>query len=64
MTPSAFEVGDRVEKRRGYKYPGVVVAVFTKLDGQTRYVVESTVFETRGMLHIFSFDQLILHLTF
>jgi hypothetical protein len=44
-------VGDKVEKLGGdYRFPGVIVAVFNKLSGQIRYVVE----DDRGILHIFS----------
>lgn len=54
-----FELGDRVEKRRGYRYPGVVVARFRSLDGCPRYVVEADHEDFRGMLHIFSPEQLV-----
>jgi len=37
-----------------YTFEGVVVAVFTKLSGKVRYVVE----DDRGVLHIFSDKQL------
>jgi hypothetical protein len=46
-----FHVGDRVRKLKGYKFIGIVVAVFAKLDGSTRYVVEM---DGTGMLHIYS----------
>lgn len=46
-----FHVKDRVEKIGGdYYFQGVVVAVFQKLTGQVRYVVE----DDRGVLHIYS----------
>ena len=46
-----FELGDAVEKIGGdYIFPGVVVSVFQKLSGVTRYVVE----DDRGILHIYS----------
>ena len=46
-----FELGDQVEKTGGdYTFDGVVVAVFSKLSGARRYVVE----DDRGILHIFS----------
>jgi hypothetical protein len=54
-------LGDRVEKTGGdYRYPGVVVAVFRKVGNSDaiRVVVESTVEETRGMLHVFAPEQL------
>lgn len=53
-----FQVGDRVEKVRGYKWPGVVVSVFETLGGKTRVVVECTVPEVRGALHIYSPEQI------
>lgn len=46
-----MQVGDKVEKVGGdYTFTGVVVTVFTKLSGLTRYVVE----DDRGVLHIYS----------
>lgn len=52
-----MDVGDHVHKTRGYPFPGVVVAVFRKLDGQTRVVVESSVLP--GLLHLYAPDQLV-----
>lgn len=44
-------VGTRVRKVTGdYRFEGVVVAAFGKLNGQRRYVVENA----DGILHIFS----------
>lgn len=51
-----FRVGDRVNKKTGYAFPGEVRAVFTNKDGVTRLVVECEMI--RGMLHIFSPEQL------
>ena len=46
-----LRLGDRVTKITGdYRFTGVVVAVFAKLSGATRYVVENE----DGVLHIFS----------
>lgn len=53
-----FMIGDRVRKVRGYPFPGVVVAVFTTTAGLLRVVVECTVPEVAGCLHIYSPDQL------
>jgi hypothetical protein len=52
----AFSVGDRVTKTSGdYRFEGVIVAAFVKLDGRSwRYVVENS----DGVLHIFSAKQL------
>jgi hypothetical protein len=44
-------LGNSVSKTGGdYRFDGIVVAVFTKLSGVMRYVVE----DDRGILHIFS----------
>jgi hypothetical protein len=46
-----FKTGDPVSKKGGdYRFDGVVVAVFAKLSGVIRYVVE----DDRGVLHIYS----------
>ena len=50
--------GDTVEKISGYKWPGKVVASFKTLGSQSRVVVECTVPEVEGALHIYSPDQL------
>lgn len=48
---SIFKVGDQVSKTGGdYRFDGIVVATFEKLNGQVRYVVE----DDRGILHIYS----------
>lgn len=52
-----MQVGDVVIKTKGYHFEGVVVAVFQKLNGDTRYVVECTVPGAGGLLHIFNKDQ-------
>lgn len=53
-----FDVGDEVEKASGYKWPGVIVAVFPTLSGELRYVVECTAPQVAGALHIYSPKQL------
>lgn len=53
-----WKVGERVHKRTGYKWPGIVVSVFQTLSNETRVVVECTVPEVQGALHIYSPDQL------
>jgi hypothetical protein len=58
IEPRRFVVNDRVQKARGYKYPGVVVSQFLTLSGQVRYVVEALHPDFKGMLHIFSDEQL------
>lgn len=52
---SKFKIGDTVKKVTGdYYYIGVVVAVFTKLNGIIRLVVENK----DGMLFIFNENSL------
>jgi len=53
-----FNIGDKVEKTSGYKWPGVVVAVFHTLSGERRVVVECTVPEVSGALHIYNETQI------
>jgi len=54
-----LKVGDRVEKVSGYKYPGIIVARFNKLNSiEIRLVVECTEPTVYGMLHIFREGQL------
>lgn len=55
---TVFEVGDKVQKTKGYKWPGVVVSKFYTLDGALRYVVECVVPEVKGALHIYAPEQL------
>ena len=55
-----MKIGDRVRKKSGYLYPGIIVSVFFTLRGETRFVVECTTPAVRGMLHIFNEDQLEL----
>jgi hypothetical protein len=46
-----FKTGDLVSKVGGdYTFDGTVVAVFTKLSGSIRLVVE----DDRGVLHVYS----------
>lgn len=58
MLEANIKVGDTVEKINGYKWPGVVVASFTTTKGERRLVVECTVPEVAGALHIYSPDQI------
>jgi hypothetical protein len=53
-----LKVGDKVEKISGYKWPGVVVSVFDTLSNERRVVVECTVAEIAGALHIYNEKQL------
>ncbi len=51
-------VGTEVEKVNGYRWPGEVRSVFTTKSGAVRFVVECTVPEVAGALHIFNGEQL------
>jgi hypothetical protein len=51
-----FKIGDKVEKAKGYSFPGVVVSVFQNTKGGTRLVVEM---DHYGLLHIFSEENLV-----
>lgn len=56
-----MKVGDKVTKKKGYAFDGVIVAVFENTKGQTRIVAEhfgSQTEESGGMLHIFNETQL------
>lgn len=53
-----MDVGTRVHKVKGYRWPGVVVAKFKTLSGAERLVVECTVPEVAGALHIYNREQL------
>lgn len=53
-----FRVGQKVHKTNGYRWPGVVVARFTNTNAEIRYVVECTVPEVAGALHIYAEGQL------
>lgn len=53
-----LKMHQKVIKCTGYLFPGVIVGIIEKLDGQRRYVVECTAKDAAGMLHIFSRDQL------
>ena len=53
-----MKTGDRVQKIKGYKWPGIIVADFTTLQGHRRLVVECTSPDIAGALHIYNEDQL------
>jgi hypothetical protein len=54
---SVFQLNDLVSKVGGdYTFDGTVVAVFTKLSGVVRLVVE----DDRGVLHVYSEQNLKL----
>lgn len=56
-----FTVGDTVRKPTGYNYePAVIVAAFTNLNGEARYVAEISEGQCAGMLHVFNSQQLEL----
>jgi NTP pyrophosphatase (non-canonical NTP hydrolase) len=56
--PFKFRIGASVDKRDGYKFPGIVVSAFDNSGGERRYVVESTTLPY--LLHIFNESQLCL----
>ncbi|MGJ4945031.1 hypothetical protein ACQR1W_31010 [Bradyrhizobium sp. HKCCYLS1011] len=55
-----MKIGDKVEKTKGYRWPGVIVSDFTTLKGERRLIVECTVTEVAGALHIYNPEQLRL----
>lgn len=55
-----MKIGDYVEKVNGYKWPGVIVAMFTTTQGNHRIVVECTVPEVAGALHIYSHSDVVV----
>lgn len=50
-----MKIGDHVNKKSGYTFPGRVVAKFETSEGKIRYVVEM---DQHRLLHIFNEDQL------
>ena len=52
-----FKVGDKVNKKEGYQFPGTVVSVFETTTGKIRLVVE--MMQPYGLLHIFNEDGLV-----
>lgn len=55
-----FTVGQHIHKPKGYRFDGIVVAVFTTLSGEPRVVAEIAQGNGAGMLHIFNEQQLEL----
>jgi len=51
-----FSIGYEVSKPEVYPFPGTVQAVFTRRDGEVRFVVEH---DCGGLLHIFNDLQLM-----
>lgn len=51
-----YQVGDMVQKTKGYKFVSQVRSVFTNIEGETRLVCESMMIP--GLLHIFSPGQM------
>lgn len=48
-----FKIGQQVQKITGYKFPGVVIGIATKLDGRVLYLVECTAAGAEGVCHIY-----------
>lgn len=55
-----MKIGDKIKKKNGYAFDGVIVSIFENLAGETRIVAELTTANGLGMLHIFSPSQLEL----
>ncbi len=49
-----FQLNQKVQKIRGYKFPGIIIGIATKLNGKVLYLVECTAKDAEGMCHIFS----------
>ncbi|MBG6211362.1 hypothetical protein IWQ49_006047 [Labrenzia sp. EL_126] len=61
-TNQPLPLGAPVQKIKGYKWPGIIVSAFHTTSGQLRYVVECTVPEVEGALHIYAPEQIELKL--
>lgn len=48
-----YNIGDAVQKVKGYKFPGIIIGTATKLDGRLLYLVECTAEGAAGVCHIF-----------
>jgi hypothetical protein len=57
-TAEEFQLYEYVRKKKGYLFPGMIMAKFTTRSGATRYVVEAIHPDFKGMLHIFNGSQL------
>ncbi len=55
-----FQIGDKVEKIKGYRFPGTVVSIFMTTAKELRLVVEADGDDFKGMLHIYNPEQLKL----
>lgn len=55
---SDMQIGDKVIKVKGYKWPGVIVADFLTTEGKRRLVVECTAEAVAGALHIYAPSQI------
>jgi hypothetical protein len=53
-----YKNGDKVRKVKGHQFIGTIVSVFITLEGNLRYVVESTVEGAKGLLFILNHEQL------
>jgi hypothetical protein len=59
VVTSKFTIGDKVCKSRGYKFNGIVIAIFKNFQGQVRVCVELVSNGNgNGSIHIFSENQL------
>jgi hypothetical protein len=53
-----FLMFDLVQKRRGYRFPGIIVSRYYTRKGLPRYVVECTAKGVEGCQHIFAGEHL------
>jgi heat shock protein HspQ len=49
-----WKIGQKVQKKKGYQFPGVIVAIFNTTTNKNRYVVEADSEDFKGMCHIFA----------
>lgn len=49
---TGWQIGDKVRKRFGYAFPGIILGSFVTTDGKKKYVVECTAPGCEGLVHI------------
>lgn len=59
VVPFRFHLGQKVQKRNGYRYPGFIDSRYRTRAGLIRYDVEADHPDFEGMIHIFAEDQLV-----
>lgn len=58
MREFKYQQWEDVQKRKGYRFPGKIVARYWSLKGCERYVVECVASGAEGCQHIFAPEQL------